>query len=554
VTALLVLLERLLTWLGLRGTPIRALAAGARRDQVADVRRSLGEDHVAFGREMARRGERRPVLALGRSGEDDYLLELPAIRGAHVHTQAAPGAGKSRLLAHVMTSVVEQIGQGAPWSVVLVDPKHETAGLLMRSLGQLLLRADARTAERITRNLVAIRPFAGAFVTPIPGIEPIPGVDVLAHARVVLELAERTTGAHLGARQTQAGVFAIATLIANRVNLIEAPFLLRDPARMRALAEAVPEPAIRAYFRSGAFARESQQTLSGLVSRFEAILGISSIKPMFASDEPLDLRRVFEPGSICVVDLGGAPLGAGALVDTVGALLLSRLAFAAFDQSIENRAEGTLFVIDELAQLATPSVIEAVERILVTGRWLGLCLWTAAQYGGQLPALDRLLNANTRIRCFGRTSAREVDGAALDALPVTGRRLKPSRPGEARDGIELMSEAEEIREWTRRIGRLAPRDFVVADRAAPFAPRLVRVPAFEPPAWDALPAQIRETLERGAFGRPRAELLARAREIEQAAADRLFASPAAAAVGQPRGAQTIRLPDIASARRGMRGR
>ena len=554
MNALLVLVEAFLLWLGLRRSDERLLARAAHTADADELRREITEDERRFREEMARR-RREAHLVFGRSGDTEYVLPLRDVIGAHGHIVAQPGAGKTRLIVALIVQLLEHMWLGGvSHAVVAVDPKGETVLLLMRAVAEMLSRLPAEVAEEVSRRIVVIRPFLGNHLVPIQLLAREPSVDLIAQARTVVEILERTAGAAVGIRQGTAGTFAFAVLIANGVSLVEAPFLLRDPAVMRDLATRVDEPRLRAYFATGDFERESRVTLNGLLARTESVLGIAPLRAMLSGPETFDFRTLFAPGMLTIVDLDGAPLGAQAIAESIGALLLTRIGWAAFAQGGE-RAAGTWLVIDELGRLASPSVIEATERWLTQGRWLGQSLLGCAQFASQLPELDRLLSANTRLRLFGRSSAREIEGAATEWLPITGRRVRPRRPGEPPRAVAFMSEAEEIRDWVRRIARLPQRTFLVADRSAPFAARLVEAPFMQPAAWREIAPWARLLVERGGFGVPRGELLAHARQLESDAAERLIRARAEA---PPRGgrrgtaATEPPLPDLAERTRGRR--
>ncbi|MCC7537545.1 MAG: hypothetical protein IT379_15075 [Deltaproteobacteria bacterium] len=361
---------------------------------------------------------------------------------------------------------------------------------------------------------------------------------------MTLETVERASGAAVGIRQAGAGTMAFATLIAAAVSPVEWPFVMRDGSAMRALAEGIDEPRLRAYFRSGDYDRESRTTVWGLIARLEMILSIAPIRAMLVGSGGFSFGRAFEPGMVTLVALDGAPAGAQSVAEALGALITTRLAWAAFDTGNRPRADTIVLGFDELASIGVPSVVEAVERVLTTGRSFGLSLISAAQFANQIAALDHLFAANVHRRVFGRSSVREIEHAASEWLPVTGTEPKQRRPGDAPRPIEFMSEAEEIRSWTRRISRLPVRSFLVGDRTAPFRSRLVEAPAVDPPAWDVLPARVRDLVARGGFGVLRAELLRHLHVVETAAADRVGATT----TGPRETRGNFEMPDLARRR------
>ncbi len=558
MNAILDLIESLLVWIGLSGRVERVLADAAHGTDVRRLRGEITADERRFEEEMARRAG-APHLVVGRANAVDYLLRLRDLVGSHGHIVAQPGAGKTRLIVALLAQLLEHMWfRGASHAAIVVDPKGETVLVLLRAVAELLSHMNADVAAATARRIVVIRPFLGRFLVPLNLMAREPSVDLVAQARVLVELVERTAGVAVGIRQGVAGAFGFAVLIANGISLVEAPFLMRDANVMRDLAMQVDEPRLRAYFAASPsdYARESRTTINGLLARIEAILGIAPLRAMLAGAGGFDFRALFAPGMLTIIDLDGAPLGAQAIADAIGAMLLTRVGWAAFSHGGE-RAEGTWLVVDELGRMASPSVIDATERVLTQGRWRGLGMLSAAQFSSQTQELDRLLSANTRFRLFGRSSEREIEGAATEWLPVTGRRPRARRPGELPRPAEFMSEAEEIRDAVRRIARLPQRTFLVGERGAPFVSRLIEAPRIEPAAWHTIPDRVRELVERGGFGVPREELLARARRLEAEAAERLTRARDAASPTRerrPRARPEPPMPDLAERTRGRRRR
>jgi hypothetical protein len=163
-----------------------------------------------------------------------------------------------------------------------------------------------------------------------------------------------------------------------------------------------------------------------------------------------------------------------------------------------------------------------IERLVTLGRSFGAgALLLLHQGATQLPTeLQNVLGTNTALRIIGRSSERDA-AAASEWLPRTGRVPRPRPPGTA-PGREphFLSAGEEERFRIAEIGRLPARHFLVSDRRAPFAPRIVRAPDYDPPPWSAIPAEVAEAVRRGSAGVARHELEARVQRIEQDAAER----------------------------------
>jgi hypothetical protein len=293
--------------------------------------------------------------------------------------------------------------------------------------------------------------------------------------------------------------------------------------------------------------REAAVTVDGVGARLDALLRVSSLKAALAGPGMLDLRKCFAPGAFTVIDAGGAPMGAEGAKKAVASLLLTRLSWAGFDSSWTPTCP-TIIIGDEIQDALTSSTVHVVERVVTQGRFRKLGLWSVHQSAAQLPAnLHTILNTNARIRVIGRSGAEDCRAAA-EWLPTTGRVVKQRLPGEMRPtSPQFLTAAEELRHRTAALSKLPERQFVVADRLAPFAARVVVAEPFDPPPWDAVPADLRAAVERGAIGMPREELLKRAEEIEGKAAVSL--QTASSGSGAPRRGRrergtVLELPDI----------
>jgi len=409
------------------------------------------------------------------------------------------------------------------YALILLDFKGELADLFLRSIAHRLTRVPAAARQSFLARLTVVRPFAGRFAAPLQILERIPGVPPLVHAHALTEIIESAVNAPLGSNQNPATSFTLAGAIEAGFDLLRYRYALPNRDAWVAIAERTQIPEVRAYLLTK-FVREKPPVIDGIASRIDALLRIEQLKASFAAEHMVDLRLAYSPGSITIFDYGEAPLGAVGQKRASSAVGVKNVTWAAFDPS-RSREGFTFIVADEIQSVLSSSISEDVERLITTGRSYGVGFLAAHQGETQLPSdLRSDLSTNIRLRILGRSCEKDAEAAA-EWLPRTGFLPKRRPFGSAPpDRPEYLSEKEEERHWVRRITDLPRRMFLVADRGATFGPRFVETPTFDPPPWDAIDPEIAEAVLRGNVARPREELLARAREIEERAVAELISS------------------------------
>ncbi|MEI7511912.1 MAG: hypothetical protein WCK01_00420 [Candidatus Uhrbacteria bacterium] len=501
----------------------RVLAARTIGHDRSALTTALRQDDATFVEEMTRRSRGNHVR-VGTTEEGHayaYQLPLSNFRG---DVTGDPGSGKTRLVgltvAHVALLVLErqaELGDG----VIVVDPKQELASLVLRALAAHLGRLPRHARRAQLRRLQIFRPF-GRRTRSFGLLSRIASVEPMTQAAVIVEALESLTrgGLQLGVRQDPALRALLALAISCGWSLVELRIALHEPMTIVEAAKGCPLPDVRIYF-STRWAREPRSVLDGVASRLDLLLSTASLKGVFSGAGPaLDMKGALE-GGVCIVDTSGAPLGAEGAARVLNAMAISTIGFAAFDP--ERRVSGTsLVVIDEVQVPAVvPSVASTLEALYSRGRSFGIAPLVIHQAASQLPTdLRLLLDSTVNARIVGQGSRAEMTAAA-HWLPSTSLLPRTRGPG-ARPSpeLELLSEAEEQRERVRAVASLGPRSFLMAGRGLGAA-RIVRSADFDPPPWHALDPDVLAELEEAA-GVPVAEALARAREIEEAAAARIL--------------------------------
>lgn len=500
----------------------RILARASRTKELAMIERDNTQDETHF-RERMNGIAHVPHVVVGTSTTSvDYRMSLGDLTSLPSWITAATGAGKSRLVGALVERVVRHGVEGAPASVVVIDGKGETADHLLRSVAGLAQSLPGHARSALLARVHTLQFFAGdRYVPSWPLLVRVPGVAIASQADAIAEvLSDIMADATVGPRQrsTLAAVLALAVEFALPAAAL--PWLLNAPDEVAALAARSTLPSVR--LDLSRFEREPQGSIDGLIARLGVLLRAPAIKAVLSGTKPFDFSRCFDPGAVTTLDFGGADLGARAGARAMGSLAISALANAAFDP--RRTVHGTTFIVIDEPQILTTSVsLGQLERLVTLGRSFGAGGVAFVHQGAtQLPVdLQTILNTNVHLRILGRSSEADAT-AASEWLPRTGRVPRRSEPG-ARPSApsRFLSNGEERQFRVAEIGRLPARHFLIADRRATFAPRVVRAPDYDPPEWSAIRTDVADAVLRGTAGAPRAELEARVREIEDQAAARL---------------------------------
>jgi hypothetical protein len=530
--------------MGMRGGRVRELARASREDDTRRIREDVGEDERWFVGHSANVANGQHVVLGQTEVGVPYRISLHDLTSLPSWITAGTGAGKSRLLGGVMLQVLEHLVRGAPVSIVVIDGKGETADQFLRSLAQLLEGSSEQQRRWVLARTHTFRFFDRAYLPSWPLLAPTPGVSAPTQADVVAEvLCENASDATLGPRQRLMLARMCALAIEQNLPIATLPWLLSSPAQVASLAGQSSIPAVR--LDLSRFDRESQSSIDGLVSRLGILLGVPSLKAVLSGGRVFDFATCFEPGAITVMDFGGAEMGARAAVRAMGSLAISALGNGAFDPRRTVRGT-TMIVLDEPQAFLNSVSLGQYERLVTMGRSLGAGGLVFTHQGPtQLPVeFQTILNTNIALRILGRSSERDAN-AASEWLPRTGRVPRPREPGSRRQReAAFLTESQELRHRLEQGGKLPARNFLVADRRAPFAPRVIEALNYNPPQWSSIRADVAEAVRRGMVGTPRRELERRVSEIEAAAEARFLESrEAEPRPGRKRG-RAVETPDV----------
>lgn len=484
--------------------------------RLARAELSFAEGRAAAEREaalVARMTEfaREPSVLIGTSASGtEVRVPVRSLDGSHGEWTGSTGSGKSFQLISLSDQLVGEILRGARIALVWIVMQGFAGDLLLGAIGRRLLAAAADARTRLLRQLHVYRVFrGGAFTTPFSLTAREPGVSSVEQGAAYAEVIEQVAGARLGARQELTMARILAAAIELQIPLTVLPLAIARPEDFARRAAALPVPELRSYF-SERFLRESQAGRDGLLSRLDTLLKIRDIRLLLSGTERMPTEAMLSPGSITLIDLGGPPLAfEGAR--TLGALILQLFGFATFNPA--RRRDGfALLIGDELQQALTPAATRVVDALVTTGRAHHVGFSICHQHTEQLSReLNELLTQNVRYRYAFRMSRAE-SGRLAEFMP------EPDATTSAHD-------------LARRAASLPPGRFYFTDRLSEVpSPIELTAPRVEVPALDALPARLREALERGAHGESRDVLASRLAELERAA---LASDAAPAALSTP---------------------
>lgn len=506
----------------------RAREAERRELEALHVHRD--RDTRAFAAEMRRRAQVQHI-ALGMCPPDvPYRIDLADLFATtHAWITGATFSGKSRLAGALVEEVLQLLLAGHPLAVVVVALEGDLVTTTQRALGGLLRRAPAMRRDAVLSRLLVARFAGGRFLVPWNIFACPPGVTFQSHGNTVAEVLAHVLDVQLGHRQRP----SLAKLIARMSRLDLPPNALRllvDRPELIPVLGAPSEDPFEASYFSHRFAREAT-SLDGIGSLLDALLGLDdALRGALVGPGTIDFRACLRPGSVSLFDFAGQGSAGRALAGlTLHALLGA-------SQSAARHVEGpVLIVIDEVQRAFTPSTAALLADALATARHARVALALVNQSLTNLPReFVHLASTNIRYRWLGRSG--EADAAAAqEFLPRAGT-VPRSRPpfSSPAERPEYLSRAEELAFRIAECGALPQGEFFLTERSAPFATRRFIAPRFDPPAWNSLPADLRNALERGAFGVPRTELIRRGRAFEDAFLRSLTASAVDAGDTAPR--------------------
>lgn len=373
---------------------------------------------------------------------------------SHMHITGTTKSGKSRLLAQIALSLIEQ-GEG----VTLLDPHGDAAHLVM---GHLVARGvfdDPEAYERITYLDLPAAARVGRYMPFNILMQPF---DTPTTAGLVLEALRRAWPAlenGVAPAFENAVLAGVSVLRHHRLPIIFLHDLLADAAWRALLLKDVTDQAVRSFFtrldKWGS--REQAQYLESTLRRafllnFNPVLRYS----LGQTENRLgSFRDRMDEGRSLIVNLALPDPDARRLMGCLLTVLMEQGALARADVAPEQRGRNHTLILDEFGELASQSGT-AMQHILEQCRKFGLGLVLANQTGEQLTERMKSAVQNVGTSIVFRLGRADAEEAARQIGTTDPFMVK--HQGEEHVAHPLYASlAEQWEGWTAGIQRLSPR-------------------------------------------------------------------------------------------------
>ncbi len=372
-------------------------------------------------RRQQRRQQVGDGVVIGQSHEGGSVRwPSPSNRSAsHALVLGASGSGKSIMVADAL--VAEFLQQRKRESIVTVDPK----GDLVRHMIQAL----AATQPKRLSDVAYLNPFREGFAYNLiinrhDNTEP--DIRAYALAGLVNNLSSNVGTQHIGTGSRQQDVLfhlILATLASShsQASILWALDALVIPNGLKKLARITKSDRARQFLNS---VRLSPELASSTASRLRTAFAMTSrMERIISADSCIDFKNLLSPGKLVLVDLGQPSGGLSSLTQFWSNLLVRNIIDLLLARPSMGKQHHVRIVIDE-AQVVAPVLADVAERVLTTGRSLGVSLTTMSQ-GTTLineasRTLLRTLLTNAPFRVIGRLAAQDAELLSKEQAPMPG--------------------------------------------------------------------------------------------------------------------------------------
>lgn len=299
-------------------------------------------------------------------------------RTTHCYVLGITGQGKSKLLEQMLYQDITA-GRGCG----LIDPHTDLAQDLLAHLAESGSFKDPKNLNRI----VYFDPSRSDYFLPFNVLRNSSSPYVTASN--VLEAFRRTWPESLreAPRFTNILLAGLLTLIANKLTLVQLPFLLSDKDFRETCLIRVEDPEIASVFhdRVDKWGRERMWMLESVLNKVSAFTLNPTLRRLLGHpDNRLDFRRILDEGKVLIADLGRCDSETRRLV---GSLLVTGMEQAALSRKDEptRQRRPFYFYVDEFQDfVANEGSAQTLSQILSEARKFGLHLTLAHQVLGQL--------------------------------------------------------------------------------------------------------------------------------------------------------------------------
>lgn len=304
-----------------------------------------------------------PRVNLGIQGNTEYYLPLSeAVGGGHYFLTGTTGSGKSFLALHLILSLLHY-----KMPLLLLDMKGEMSSLLVEKFLPLYLsKLPPAEREDFLGRFIYFDPFSEDHLLPFNILKRISGVDVSLQAHEISSLIEETVGQDLGANQVMVLGHALKLAIEGERSFLDVRRILTDPFFRDGLLKKSNSAEEKEYFLLR-YEHESQASINSILNRLALFSSLPSIRKMLGASEAISFESLLS-GTLAVINLGNAPLGAVNLQRFMATLLLTRLARTICSRPVDGNTPPSLVIVDEFQEALTGSLAQEFERLLCLAR------------------------------------------------------------------------------------------------------------------------------------------------------------------------------------------
>jgi len=398
------------------------------------------------------------IIGYTQSGEK-VSFPVKKLAGVHRWSTGATGSGKS---AQVLAEELQLIVPNAPWSLLHLDAKSESAPWLTDIfLPWLIPTFEEKEAMFLLDNLAVINPFDSSNIPPLNILLPLPGVPKGIQAREVASLISETLGSHggnWGSRMTNVLSFALrAALDLENLSLLEVRALLMQPEYLNAILPHIKDQDVKDYFVYR-FSSESKEAIRAVISRLDLLL-IEQTARVLCAPTCLDFGDILER-PLSIIDVGNAPRGGeflshwwlGVFVRGISRAILGR----------QDTRKPCFCVLDEWWTALDLELASHFERLLSLARFKRVGLWLLNQLPGQVGSKSPLLLATIKNSCGLQIAFRQSHEDARGMsymLPVSDNIRIRKNPDAPEWDTRIAKPEEQKRMLVEELTRLQDRVF-----------------------------------------------------------------------------------------------
>jgi len=375
------------------------------------------------------RREPGPKVHLGATPWDESIVvPLEELARASGITTGGTGAGKSMAACILIETMVRLLPGLRHLSFGVLDAKGELFERALYFLARRLHELEGAEHDALLERIVVIDFSAREAISPYNILvrSPYTETDFFITSRLETLRELLPSGEKLSLRGANVLKNALMLLAEFCLPLTYLDRLLASETLRKKLVSRSQNPEMRFYFARH-FSEEGKQTIAALRARMDSLFASEGVKLALAGSRAPDFRRLQNEGKIVLINCAGPTITRGVRLLLQG-LVLSDIRQAIFARP--NQPPVTYLWLADEAQnfFLTRQQQENMADILTMARSFGTFFHFLCQnISTAVPDARVLETLHTNIRWSLTLRSTPRDAQFLrSALPVTGRRLRPS--------------------------------------------------------------------------------------------------------------------------------